>query len=85
MKTAVLIFAIWLSGALIAAYYCFKALRYKYDSTPIDYAVGCVCVLFSWLFLLAVCIGYLRDRLSAWRERMEERWQKLDNWWHSRK
>ena len=83
MKTAVLIFVIWLAGALIAAYHCIKVLRYKYNSTPIDYAVGCVCVLLSWIFLIIIFAGYLHDRLSGWRKRMEERWQRLDEWWRS--
>lgn len=85
MKTAVLIFVIWLAGALISGYLYFKAIRYKCVSTPFDYALGFCCSLLSWLFLLIVVVGYLHDRLSGWRKRMEERWQKLDEWWRSRK
>lgn len=74
----------WLIGALISAFLFFRALHYKGNANKIDYFIGVICSLASWLFLIPITTLYLVDRIQMWWNKLEDWWENVDRGWRGK-
>ena len=77
MKTALLIFFIWLTGFLISYVIYRRAIRYKGTATLFDYAMALCCAILSWLSLLLLFVCYCTMNAKKWKTAIRSWWSKL--------
>lgn len=77
MKTALLIFFIWLTGFLISyVIYC-RAIRYKGTANVFDYAMAFCSATLSWVFLLILFVCYCSMNAKKWKTAIHSWWNRL--------
>lgn len=77
MKTALLIFFIWLTGFLISYIICRRAIRYKCTASVFDYAMAFCGTMFSWVFLLILFVCYCGMNAKKWKTAIRSWWSRL--------
>ena len=77
MKTALLIFFIWLTGFLISyVIYC-RAIRYKGTANVFDYVMAFCSATLSWVFLLILFVCYCSMNAKKWKTAIRSWWNRL--------
>lgn len=77
MKTALLLFCIWLIGFLISLAIYLRAMRYKTTATLFDYVLALCCACLSWLALVFLLVCYCRNGVKKWKTTLLSWWNRL--------
>lgn len=77
MKTALLLFYIWLIGFLISLTIYLRAMRHKTTATLFDYAMAFCGATLSWVFLLILFVCYCSMNAKKWKTAIRSWWSRL--------